>query len=409
MIIINKTSNNRVFDKNINNYIDDISNHIHQRLTLLDIETEFNDSNNIQVQNYISISNKDDYEQNNCNDCRSSDSKISKDGYSYFIKTNDDGNLKSITYSIDDFYKISSNWLNLAEDIIREIKYNLGYDNYKRQDSKTYQVQKGDSLYQIAKKFNTTVQNLKTLNNLTNDQLQVGQILITIPSINESEFPIFGIEYIVEEDDDLYTIADRFNTTVNRLMQINNLSSPALHPGQTLIIEPLNNKDEGIVTYIVRFGDTLEEIAKRYNIGIDQIKALNNLDNNELTIGQVLIIPAQESEENNDNYIRYIVESGDSLYRIAKKFNTTIDELKKLNNLTSNLLKIGQELIVGRRENNNSIINNNTNDYDTYIVLPEDNLYSIANKKGITINELKKINNLSSNMLQVGQQLKIPR
>lgn len=405
MIIINKVSNNRVFDKKINEYIDDISNHIYQRLTLLDIETEFNEPNNVKNKNYncITISYNDDYEQNNCEDCRHNDYKLIKEGYSYFIKTNQDENLTDISYSIDDLTKISSNWLNLAEDIVKEIKDNLGYGNYQRQTGKTYQVRKGDSLYKIAKKFNTTVQKLKTLNNLTSDDLHVGQILMITPNLNEQDFPVFGIEYIVEEGDDLYTIADRFNTTVNRLKQINNLSSNTLYPGQILIIEPLDDKNEGLITYIVRFGDTVEEIAKRYNSDIQQIKDLNNLDDSELQIGQVLVIPVISTENDNDNYIRYIVKDGDSLYRIAKKFNTTVDELKKLNKLNSNLLKIGQELIVGKKETDNIM------DYDTYIVLPEDNLYSIANKKGVTLNQLKKINNLSSDMLQIGQQLKIPR
>lgn len=410
MIIINKISNDRVFDKNINKYIDDISNHIYQRLTLLDIETKLKELDDIKSENYnyISISYKEECEQNNCDACRNVDTSLKKEGYSYLVKTNQDGNLTSISYSIDDLSKISSTWLNLAEDIVKEVKYNLGYDNYQRQTGKTYRVKKGDSLYRIAKKFNTTVQKLKDLNNLTSDELQVGQILMITPNITEQDFPVFGIEYIVEEDDDLYSIADRFNTTVNRLKQINNLSSNVLYPGQILIIEALNHKDEGLITYIVRFGDTIEEIAKTYNSDIQQIKDLNNLDSNELKIGQVLVIPASSLEEDNDNYIRYIVENGDSLYRIAKKFNTTVDELKKLNNLNSNLLKIGQELIVGKKETDNAT-NNNMSNYDTYIVLPEDNLYSIANKKGVTLNELKKINNLSSNMLQIGQELKIPR
>lgn len=409
MIIINKSSN-RVFDKDINNYIDDISNHIYERLNLLDIEIEFDNNAIKEYRDYISISNNGDYELDNCGACRSNDSVVSKMGYSYLIKTNSDGNLKSIVYSIDDFSKISTNWLNLAEDIIREVKYNLGYDNYKRQTSKTYQVQKGDSLYQIAKKFNTTVDRLKVLNNLTTNQLQVGQILIVTPDISTLDFPVFGIEYIVEENDDLYDIASRFNTTVNRLKQINNLFSNELYPGQTLIIEPFDNKDEGTITYIVRFGDTLEDVAKKYNVDVSDIKKLNNLSNNELTIGQVLVIPGSFSDVNNeDNYITYTVQSGDSLYRIAKRFNTTVDELKRLNNLESNLLKIGQKLIVGQRENNSINNSSNFDEYDTYVVLPEDNLYSIANKKNVTIGQLKKLNNLSSDMLQVGQQLKIPR
>lgn len=408
MVIINKTTGNRVFDKNINDYIEDISNHIYERLNLLDIESKIVDGKEKGCFNYISVSNSEDNELSDCGNCRNSDSTVNKVGYSYVVKTNQDGNLEEIIYSIDDVSKISSNWLNLAEDIIREVKYNLGYDNYKKLNNKTYQVQKNDNLYQIAKKFNTTVDRLKTLNNLTGDELQVGQVLIVTPDIPTKDFPTFGIRYIVEEDDDLYDIASRFNTTVSRLKQINNLSSNDLYPGQTLIIEPFNNQDEGTITYIVRFGDTLEDVANKYNVDVSEIKALNNLESNNLTIGQVLVIPSfYSSEISQDNYITYIVQSGDSLYRIAKKFDMTVDELKMLNNLDSNLLKIGQKLIVGKRWDNAN--DSDLGDYDIYTVLPDDNLYSIANKKNITIGMLKSINNLSSNMLKVGQRLKIPR
>lgn len=408
MIIINKFTGNRVFDKNINNYIEDISKHIYERLNLLGIESEFSNDEVKGYSNYISISNIADYELDNCRNCRNSDSTINKAGYSYIIKTNKDGNLKAITYSIDDMYKISSNWLNLAEDIIGEVKYNLGYDNFIRQTRKTYQVQKKDNLYKIAKKFNTTVDRLKKLNNLTTDELKIGQILIVTPDIPTEDFPVFGIEYIVEEEDDLYNIASRFNTTVSRLKQINNLYSNDLYPGQTLIIEPLNNQDEKTITYVVRFGDTLEDVANKYNVDISEIKALNNLENNDLTLGQVLVIPNFSTDENiEDNDIIYTVQNGDSLYRISKMFNISVDDLKRLNNLESNLLKIGQKLIVGRKSNDS--INDTQEDYENYIVLPDDNLYSIANKKNITIDELKRINNLTSSMLQVGQQLKVPR
>ena len=74
---------------------------------------------------------------------------------------------------------------------------------------------------------------------------------------------------------------------------------------------------------------------------IDRIKDLNNLTTNLLSIGQVLLIPTDTNLETT-----YTVQKGDSLYSIAKKYNTTVDRLKQLNNLTSNLLSIGQILIV---------------------------------------------------------------
>ena len=95
----------------------------------------------------------------------------------------------------------------------------------------------------------------------------------------------------------------------------------------------------------------------------------------------------------------YIVKSGDSLYSIARKYNTTVDELMKLNNLSSNILSINQVL---------KVPSNNTSDI-TYIVKSGDSLYSIARKYQITVDDIKKYNNLTSNLLSIGQVLKIPR
>lgn len=94
------------------------------------------------------------------------------------------------------------------------------------------------------------------------------------------------------------------------------------------------------ITYQVKKGDSLYSIAKKYNTTIDKIKSLNQLNNNLLQIGQVLKIPSHSS----NNAINYKVVSGDSLYSIAKKYNTTVDKIKSLNNLSTNLLQFGQTL-----------------------------------------------------------------
>ena len=92
-------------------------------------------------------------------------------------------------------------------------------------------------------------------------------------------------------------------------------------------------------TYTVSKGDTLYSIGKKFNINIDKLKDVNNLTSNMLSIGQKIIIPIEDD-------LTYVVKSGDTLYNIAKKFNTTVDELKKLNNILSDVLSIGQILIV---------------------------------------------------------------
>ena len=111
-----------------------------------------------------------------------------------------------------------------------------------------------------------------------------------------------------------------------------------------IIFQAINNylKEENI--YTVKSGDSLYVIARNFNTSVDEIKKLNNLTSNNLSIGQKLIIPNNYSSNISTN--TYTVKSGDSLYAIARNFNTSVDELKRLNNLTSNNLSIGQKLII---------------------------------------------------------------
>lgn len=143
--------------------------------------------------------------------------------------------------------------------------------------------------------------------------------------------------------------------------------------------------------YIVKKGDTLYSIAKKYNISVNELKEYNNLKSNTLNINQILKIPTKSINTTSNNY--YIVSKGDSLWSISRKYNITVDELKRLNNLSSNLLSIGQKLIVPNA--------------NTYIVKRGDTLYSIARKNNTTVNKIKEKNNLKSNILSIGQVLYI--
>ena len=210
------------------------------------------------------------------------------------------------------------------------------------------------------------------------------------------------ITYIVQKGDTLYSIARNYGVSVNEIKRLNGLINNNLTIGQVLVIKEGTNS-ENINTstdiYIVKSGDTLYSIARRFNTTVDEIKSLNNKNNNTLTIGEELLVP--NSNLANQNNSNYIVKRGDTLYSIANSFNTTVDNIKELNNLTSNILTIGQELIV---------LNSKENDfnYNTYIVKRGDTLYSIANNYGVSINSIKELNNLTSNILTIGEQLLIP-
>ena len=90
--------------------------------------------------------------------------------------------------------------------------------------------------------------------------------------------------------------------------------------------------------YIVQKGDTLWIIANKYKVTVNKLKEINNLSSNLITVGQKLIIPGNMKE--------YIVQKGDTLYAISRKFNTTVTDIISLNNLKSTTIQIGQKLLI---------------------------------------------------------------
>lgn len=243
---------------------------------------------------------------------------------------------------------LNNNYKELAEAVIKSI---LEYKNIPYTPPTTatsplnpsntiYIVKKGDSLYSIAKKYNTTVEKLKQLNNLTNNNISLGQIL-KLPTQTPNI-------YTVKSGDTLYRIATQNNTTVDILKQLNNLTDNNLTIGQVLILPPTEIIEipTTTTTYIIKSGDTLYSIAKKYETTVDKIKQLNNLSNNTLTIGMQLQIPTTQYIETPTTTITYTVIPGDTLYSIARLYNTTVNNIKELNNLTSNILTVGQQLLI---------------------------------------------------------------
>ena len=316
----------------------------------------------------------------------------------YFIHRNT-GNLEPLIVEygfIDDTKDVEflkENYKELAEAVISAVANYIGvpYTPPEGITTNTYVVQKGDSLYSIANKLGTTVSELKKENNLTTNTLQIGEVLrIPTKEIYEEEENV----YIVQKGDTLYSIAAANNTTVDELKKANNLTSNILSTGQLLKIPSALLPES---TYIVKKGDSLYSIANKYNTTVDELKRINNLTSNILSIGQVLKLPSDKVSdvEKEENTISYTVQKGDSLYSIARKYSTTIDKIKDLNNLTTNLLSIGQVLLIPT----------NTNLETTYTVQKGDSLYSIAKKYNTTVDKLKQLNNLTSNLLSIGQIL----
>lgn len=233
---------------------------------------------------------------------------------------------------------LKNNYEKLAEAVVKSIANYAGVSYSPANMEGYYIVKKGDSLWSIASKNNTTVDNIKKLNNLSSNNLSVGQVLKLSYDAKKEDIKESNI-YTVKKGDSLWLIANKYGTTVNELKNANDLKSNTLSIGQTLII-PEKKESTSKISYVVKKGDSLWLIANKYDTTVEKIKSTNNLKSNTLSIGQVLVIPSSSE------FITYTVKKGDSLWLIANKYNTTVDNIKKLNNLSSNNLQINQKLIL---------------------------------------------------------------
>lgn len=233
---------------------------------------------------------------------------------------------------------LKNNYEKLAEAVVKSIANYAGVSYSPANMKGYYIVKKGDSLWSIASKNNTTVDNIKKLNNLSSNNLSVGQVLKLSYDAENENIKESNI-YTVKKGDSLWLIANKYGTTVDELKSANNLKSNTLSIGQTLII-PEKKESTSKISYVVKKGDSLWLIANKYDTTVEKIKSTNNLKSNTLSIGQVLVIPSSSE------FITYTVKKGDSLWLIANKYNTTVDNIKKLNNLSSNNLQINQKLIL---------------------------------------------------------------
>ena len=360
----------------------------------------------------------------------------------------------------------------------------------------SYTVVSGDSLYAIARKTGTSIQELLSLNGLNlNSIIHPGQVLAlssksettetkqeestpkeekvsakttneeTSSSTNQSST---GGTYTVVSGDGLYAIARKTGTAIEDLLSLNGLSlNSTIYPGQVLTLsassessaneETTSTEEESSIstqgtpseesaasseqpstggTYTVVSGDGLYAIARKTGTSIEDLLSLNGLSlNSTIYPGQVLILSAntegataeesiestvEESQEEaatseettpSTNAKMYYVHSGDSLYRIAHNHGISLSTLLEWNHLSvDSIIHPGQGLMVSEglsssTEEAEETASSSESTETTYTVQPGDGLWRIAKNHGLTLDELKSLNQLTSNIIQPGQVL----
>lgn len=294
---------------------------------------------------------------------------------------------------------------------------------------KSYSVKSGDTLWKIATQNGISVNDIVSWNNLSTTTIYVGQNLSLLAPHSHD------ITYIVKSGDYFSVIAKKYGVLIADIKLKNNLSGDSLYIGQKLVIP---TEKSVYTTHTVKSGQSLSMIARDYAISLTDLKVWNNLTSDTVKVGQTLYVskpsdteeklevplgnvyegnevPLDSSQEfdflENDEvaYLTHKVQAGEYLGLIAKKYNTTIENIKKWNGLKSDVIYVGQVLKVaetsaetGEVKTEESIVY-----ATTHIVRSGEYLSVIASKYNTTVSKIKELNGLTSDIIYVGQVLKV--
>ncbi|MEQ9298346.1 MAG: LysM peptidoglycan-binding domain-containing protein [Cyclobacteriaceae bacterium] len=185
---------------------------------------------------------------------------------------------------------------------------------------------------------------------------------------------------------------------------------------------------QSIVIHEVEAGETIFGLSRRYGASVNEIKEASSLSENTLSIGQILSIPIMLTEpiekvDTLDQFQIHEVTTGETLYGISRQYGLTVAELKTLNDMADNELKLGAQLIVGQKSENNEVADEHVVAVETsgevelitdslpgnvHVVGAGETIYSIARRYGVDVQELRQANELSSNNISIDQRLTIP-
>lgn len=311
----------------------------------------------------------------------------------------------------------------------------------------THKVTKGDTLWSISKQYNISFELILGLDNIKDkDTLSINQI-IKIPQGNlpAADYTV----HIVEKGDTLWTIAQRYNLTVNLILANNNISNSELisigqkmkipsHKNavvetnivnQAIIDEKNNNINNNIsqpknaepIVYTVKAGDNLWNISRKYGVSVEVIIDVNNFrDKDFLSLGQKLEIPAigggvpDSNKKQEPTIITYTVVKGDNLWSISQRYDVKMISIISVNNLKEiSRLSIGQKLKLPITNMNIAKAEGYSQDAAVeeiiYYVKKGESLWSISRDYNVKLEAIIAANSITdASKISAGQQLRIP-
>jgi membrane-bound lytic murein transglycosylase D len=301
-----------------------------------------------------------------------------------------------------------------------------------------YTVRRGDNLTEIASRYRVSVPDLKAWNKLRGNSINVGQVL-RVPgssSRGSSAAAAAGGSHQIRNGDNLATIASRYGVSVDDLKAWNGLRSNRIQAGDTLRVSsavpqrqsnpqrsvaasttpgPSAAASGGQQRYRIRRGDSLDAIAQRHNVTVDQLKAWNGLRNSRIAAGEYLNIAAARASRSEPKAAaaaqaaarvqsadasaeRYRIQRGDNLVEIARRYDVSIEDLRTWNSLDGSQITAGQFL---------TIRSNSSTPAGRYRIRRGDTLEDIAKRFGVTVDQLRAWNGLRTSRIHEGNYLTV--
>lgn len=264
--------------------------------------------------------------------------------------------------------------------VILFLSFGWSTTSHAQQTGQEHIVDQGETLFSISKMYGVTVGELKEWNDLQSNSLNPGQVLIVVPHTNDER-----ILHEVKAGDSLFGISRQYNVTIAEIQEWNNLESTNLEAGTELVIYP-------------------QSAGEQSKPSIDD---LEQMDEEERTsIVERYSESAAESES-------YIVKSGDTLYGIARQHDMTINELRQINNFQDDMLRVGQRITVRKSQTAPSIAEGAEDStpqgkFSTYRVQRNENITRILDKFKMTRSEFEALNpGMNADNISSGQQITV--
>jgi len=311
----------------------------------------------------------------------------------------------------------------------------------------THKVTKGDTLWSISKQYNTPLEPILAFNNIKDkDTLSIGQVI----KILKGDLPAADYTvHTVKKGDTLWTIARRYNLTVNSILANNNISNSELisigqemkiplHKNvvaetnivsQAVVDKKNSNVNNNIsppekaepIVYTVKAGDNLWNISRKYGVSVEVISSVNNLKEKDLlSLGQKLEIPAiggrasDSNQKQEPTIITYTVVKGDTLWSISQRYDVKMNSIISTNNLKEiSRLSIGQKLKLPITNMDIAKAEGYSQDAAAeeivYYVKKGESLWSISREYNVKLEAIIAANSIAdASKISAGQQLRIP-